>query len=381
MGMPSYDTSGCEHFGVSLRANAASTKARWLITDPLSASSLTPIDPPMAIASPIYYFAPPPVVGNPPVLVAEVEAPEPADAPELYGDAQWMKVFKTQLPREVNLDELLTGNAIVPQDAAQVETSWTIVQTEPVSANGKQRRQRKRNQGTLDPTTRAVVRRYELYNFTGTYDPITHEALCADLLCNAPSAGELGEFISAQMTAANVQADSVTVAKTGNGNVESAEKLITCGSKCVSPYNAGTVVTLTAKPASGSVFTGWTGACAGANTTCTVTVNGHVDVGAVFALAPTGGGGGGGGTTTASFTLSIGRSGKGSVTSAPAGIGCGTGGNCSSKFASGTVVTLTAIPDAGFHFVNWSGAASGTALSTTVTISKDTSVQANFVKN
>ena len=30
------------------------------------------------------------------------------------------------------------------------------------------------NQRNLDPTTR-LVRRYELYNYTGTYDPITHE--------------------------------------------------------------------------------------------------------------------------------------------------------------------------------------------------------------
>jgi Divergent InlB B-repeat domain len=372
-----YATSGCEHFGVSLYANALKTTYRWLVEDPTAPGALMPVDPPLAIAAPVYILQPPAAVGNPPVLVAVVQAPEPAETPELYGNAQWMKVFVTQLVREVTLEELLSDNAIVPQDTTQIEVNWDVIQAEPAAVTGAHKRSRKQNQGNIDPTTRSVVRRYELYNYTGTYDPVTHEALCADLTCSAPGGGELGELISAQMTAANVQADSVTVTKTGLGNVDSADKRISCGNKCVAPYIADTVVTLTAKAASGSVFSGWIGACTGASATCTVAANGHVDVGATFTAAPAGGGGGGGGSTV-QFTLSIGRSNKGTVTSAPAGINCGSA--CSAKFASGAVITITATPPAGLAFLGWSGGCSGTAPTCDVAMSKDTSVQANFSK-
>ena len=106
-----------------------------------------------------------------------------------------------------------------------------------------------------------MVRRIEMYTFTGTYDPVTHAALCADLLCNAPSVGELGDLESAQMTAALVQQNNITIARNGLGTVSSTDKLISCDTKCTAAYVAGTMTTLTAVAASGSVFTGWTGAC------------------------------------------------------------------------------------------------------------------------
>lgn len=78
-------------------------------------------------------------------------------------------------------------------------------------------------------------------------------------------------------------------------------------------------------------------------------------------------GGGGGGTAT-TFKLSVSINGKGSVTTSPA----------ATSYAAGTVVTLTATPAAGQPWVGWSGAITGTVNPTTVTISKDTSVTANF---
>jgi sugar lactone lactonase YvrE len=78
--------------------------------------------------------------------------------------------------------------------------------------------------------------------------------------------------------------------------------------------------------------------------------------------------GGGGGATATAFKLSIATNGKGTVTASPA----------ASSYASGTVVTLTATPAAGSPWVGWSGAITGTANPATVTITKDTSVTANF---
>lgn len=363
-----YATSGCEHFGVSLRANAIRTTYRWLIADVQTPGLLTAVDPPVAIPAPVYVVVPPAQPAAPPELAAEFEAPEPPEAPERYGDAQWVKIFKTQLNREVSLDELVSTNAIVPQDLTQVETAWDLVQASPPS-NGNQRRHR--NQGGLDPTTRAVVRRYETYQYTGNYDPVTHQATCLDLTCSAPSASELGDFISAQMTAANVEVDSVIVTKSGSGSVSSTDKIISCGSKCAATYNAGTTVTLVANPGS-LIFNGWTGACTGTQLTCVVNVSGQTNVGASF---------------LPQFTLSVGRSNSGTVTATPAGndrlLNCG--GNCSAKFTSGTTVTLTATPPAGKTFINWTGSGAGPCnLSTSPTcslvITKDTSVQANFSK-
>ena len=355
----SYATSGCEHFGVSLTKNAVKTTYRWLIEDATAPGTLTPFDPPVAIPGPVYVVLPPAQAGEAPVLEAEIEAPE---APELYGNAQWVKVFKTELQREVTLDELMSDNVVVPQDAAHAEVAWEILQAEPASnSNGRQGRGRRGNSGALAADTRAVVRRYEMYQYTGAYDPVTHEALCADVVCNAPAEGEVGEFVGAQMAAANVGVPSVTVSINGGGKVASSDRIISCGSKCSASYDMNAQVTLTASANSGSVFTGWTGACNGAQTTCTVSVNEALNVTANFAPL---------------FNLVVKTAGSGSVTSTPAAIDCGK--TCSAKVTQGTRVTLTAAPAAGIKFTGWGGSCSGTLLTCSVVVSKDTQVQANF---
>ena len=174
------------------------------------------------------------------------------------------------------------------------------------------------------------------------------------------------------MTAANVAVPSVIVAKVGNGNVTSSDKTISCGSGCTGYYTQGTAVTLTASPASGTVFSGWSGACSGNLLSCSVTVNDPLTVGATF---------------TQLFALSVGRSNPGTVTGSPMGadraLDCGS--NCSAKFPNGTTVVLTATPPAGKQFVNWTGSGAGACSlspvpTCSVVISKDTSIQANFSK-
>ncbi len=215
-----YQDGGCEHIGAGATANTAHVVSRWPCEDSASPGTLVPEDPPTAVPFANYYVEPPARPENPPVLVAEVDAPEPAEAPELYGDAQWMRVYKVELQRQLTLNESVADDPnVVPMDLAQLESDWQIVQDEPVSG-GNGNRRRHRNQGTIAPTTQAVVRRIELYRFTGIYDPVSHEALCADGLCDVPGPDERGDLISVQMTAANVQPDAVIVTRTGNGNVE-----------------------------------------------------------------------------------------------------------------------------------------------------------------
>ncbi len=67
--------------------------------------------------------------------------------------------------------------------------------------------------------------------------------------------------------------------------------------------------------------------------------------------------------------------GTGTVTSVPTGINCG--GTCSASYDSGTVVTLTATPDASSNFTGWSGACAG-AGSCMVTMDMARSVTATF---
>jgi hypothetical protein len=145
----------------------------------------------------------------------------------------------------------------------------------------------------------------------------------------------------------------LTVSVSGTGIVTSNPAGIRCGSDCTEQYSTGTVVTLTAKPGRGTAFTGWSGACTGSGT-CTVTMDAARSVTATF-------GGGGGGDT---FLLTVTRAGtgRGAVSSTPAGIKCGL--DCSESYAAGTVVVLTASPRSGSTFAGWSGACTGSGTCT-----------------
>jgi hypothetical protein len=82
----------------------------------------------------------------------------------------------------------------------------------------------------------------------------------------------------------------LTVAKSGSGTgtVTSTDGQINCGSTCSRSYPAGGTVTLTAIPASGSSFAGWSGAGCSGSGTCTVAMNSDQSVTATFELIPPG---------------------------------------------------------------------------------------------
>jgi hypothetical protein len=165
----------------------------------------------------------------------------------------------------------------------------------------------------------------------------------------------------------NVQAPqtfplNVSKSGAGSGTVTSSPAGISCGADCSESYDSGTVVTLTAAPAGGSTFAGWSGACSGTGS-CQVTMTAARSVSATF--------------NTQQFALSVakGGGGNGTVTSSPAGINCGS--DCSESYDSGTAVSLTATPAAGSTFTGWSGACSGTG-ACNVTMTAARSVTATF---
>lgn len=83
---------------------------------------------------------------------------------------------------------------------------------------------------------------------------------------------------------------SVTKSGSGSGAVSSSPAGLNCGVACAAAFDLGDSLTLTATPSTGSVFNGWSGACAfaGTNPTCTFNVTSSTTVGASFtAHAPT----------------------------------------------------------------------------------------------
>ena len=116
-------------------------------------------------------------------------------------------------------------------------------------------------------------------------------------------------------------------------------------------YDSGTTATVTANPNTGYSFTGWLGACTGTGA-CSVLMNGNKSVTATFARIQY------------VLTASVSPSAGGSIT------GGGT-------YNSGTTVTVTATPNAGYQFDSWSGDCTGTG-TCSVVMNGNKSVTATF---
>jgi len=368
---------GCEHYGYYfnyLAPQPTRVVNRWLVDDPNNPGTLIPAPSGVVqIPLPKVSVLPPAQPGAAPAVVFEIPVPPPPPPPipkpELqYGDAKWVKVLKSEVLHGVVVDDLLEDNPVVPNEAnpGQVETAWKLLQYNPHSANSGVLH----SQSNLGQGSKAVIRRYEFYKYTGQLDPAMNQAICGGAgTCTTPQPGELGDYIGDQMAAANVGVSSVTVTKAGTGSGTVTGTSINCGSSCVASLALGTAVTLTAKPASNSIFNSWTGDCTGTQLTCTFNISGENNVTANFVLnAQTGGGSGGGGGGSTTFKINISKNGKGTVTADPS----------ASSYGSGTVVTLTATPDPGQPWVGWGGACSGTSPTCTLTMTSDQNVTANF---
>ena len=77
---------------------------------------------------------------------------------------------------------------------------------------------------------------------------------------------------------------SVTLAGTGTGTVTSSPAGIDCGATCAASFVAGSTVQLTAVPAAGSTFDGWSGGGCGGTGTCSVLMNQAASVTATYSL-------------------------------------------------------------------------------------------------
>jgi len=125
-------------------------------------------------------------------------------------------------------------------------------------------------------------------------------------------------------------------------------------------FNSGSSVTLTATPNSGYTFTNWTenGTAVSTNTSYTFTISGNRTLVANFTT---------GSSTQYTITLS----------STPSAGGTTSG---SGTFDSGTLVTVTATPNTGYTFTNWTenGVVVTSSISYQFTISGNKTLVANF---
>ncbi len=159
---------------------------------------------------------------------------------------------------------------------------------------------------------------------------------------------------------------TLTVVKSGSGSgvIASSPVGIDCGESCSAGFKVKTSVILTAMAAPGSIFEGWSGACTGNASTCTVLMKKAKSVTARFALIKM------------ALNVNITGSGAGIVTSSPVGIDCGP--ICSADFIQDSEVTLTATPATGSTFGGWSGACTGSDNACVVTLSQARTLYAYF---
>lgn len=162
---------------------------------------------------------------------------------------------------------------------------------------------------------------------------------------------------------------TLTVAGSGAGHVTDDLGALNCLVTCSASYSAGTLVTLTAAASEGSVFAGWSGACAGTGV-CQVTMSQARSVTATF---------------NKQYQLRVAKQGMGAglITSSPSGISCSIPDmeaetDCSEYYDPETLVQLTATAGQDAAFAGWGGACSGMG-ACSVTMNQAQTVTAYFV--
>lgn len=192
---PSWKTTSCDHYGVSTYGAPAKTTYSWIVD--MGGGSLAK----QMVGVPVVNFQftppPPPPPGKPPAPPAQVVAAvAPLDLglgggdPVLRnkGNAFWVKMVKTTVGDNVELNDLLAGDhqGARPEIAGletEIEIEWQVLQpgfvdevTKSVDMNG-------------DP---AAVWKFEFYKYLGRFDG---EGLVDPLKSQEPVGNTLNEFV------------------------------------------------------------------------------------------------------------------------------------------------------------------------------------------
>ena len=169
----------------------------------------------------------------------------------------------------------------------------------------------------------------------------------------------------------------LTLTQVGSGGVTSTGAptsgstiATTVAGSATQTYNYNTSVVLTATPATGYTFSGWTGACVNATGTCTVAMTAAASVTATF--------------TVTTYLLTLTQVGSGGVTSTGtpstgSGVTTASATTTTATYNYNTSVVLTETPATGWTFTGWSGGTcTGPATTCTVPMTAAKSVTATF---
>jgi hypothetical protein len=130
----------------------------------------------------------------------------------------------------------------------------------------------------------------------------------------------------------------------GAGTIDSSPTAISCGTVCSAQFDPGTVVTLSASQIPGYFQTDWYGGGCSGRGTCELVLNSDTAVVAGFVRRVT-------------VTADAGTGGTVEASAPDAPFGVCSGASC--QVNPGDDVTLTASPDSGFMFDQWTGDCSG----------------------
>lgn len=264
----------------------------------------------------------------------EVTLTAAATAPG-YNFAGWQgDVTGTENPVTVPVTKNMVVTALFAQKFT-VTTSASPVEGGTVTVSPQQ--------DTYDPGTQITVTASSNtdYTFTGWSGDLSGTELSKVTTVNG-NLNIVGNFGLAEFT--------FEATSSGNGTVDWTPKK--------DLYAAGEEVTVTASPNSGFAFNGWTGGIIAPKelNPLVVTMDGNKSVIANFVSSQT-------------FVVNVTvPGGGGTVTKNPPG----------PDYPAGATVTLTAVPDTGKRFVAWGGDASGTSLTTQITVNSDKIVTAEF---
>jgi hypothetical protein len=199
----------------------------------------------------------------------------------------------------------------------------------------------------------------------------------------------MSEAKSVTATFTALPKNTLTVKKAGPANsagtVKSKPKAISCGAACseaTASLSSDTTVTLEAKPATGSSFTGWSGGGCSGTGTCVVKMETAQEVTATFAPVEAGSK-----EILNPVSLTLAKAGSGYGTVKATGLACevlctstvvsySSGGGPKSKPAA--IVTLEATSAAGSQKVAWTGCESEPEGKCVVTMSAAKEVTATF---
>ncbi|MEI6335861.1 MAG: hypothetical protein WCS87_14980 [Methylococcaceae bacterium] len=229
-----YETSGCEHFGLGVIGSPSATIYRWLVADPLQPGVLVPVTSPVTglpvvvnLPAPVWNVPQPvlPLPGQnpaPPVVDVQINAPE-VEPGNIFGPALWMKLIKTETEQHVELNHLLFNDnhnpVNDPVNVVETEVEWEVMQKRnPLfpagggkkGGGGGKAKALQQNGGQLGAGKKAVTRRYEYFEYTGTLtaegeaDPKLNVDVDAQ---GKPLPAAFGEPKGVQMVAVNFDSD------------------------------------------------------------------------------------------------------------------------------------------------------------------------------